>query len=152
MRRPIPAQSDGGRARLTDKAPDLRVVLGHLQAMPLPTEPETLKSYTRNLEELRDRGAYAKISNLVRPGPDGQVELNPAAHKPMLDFICGIFGEDRVVYASGWPTPIERIRSSLEIVRPYFMAKGRAAAEKFFWKNSVAAYKWPKRDPKQPAA
>jgi hypothetical protein len=30
------------------------------------------------------------------------------------------------------------------------MTKGRPAAEKYFWKNSIAAYKWVKRDPKQP--
>lgn len=136
--------------RLTDAVPDLRVVIGHLQALPLPTDSAVLKSYSNNLRELKRRGAFAKISNLVRPGPDGQVVLDPAAHKPMLDFIWDIFGEDRIVYASGWPTPIERIRSSLEITRSYFLAKGRAAAEKFFWKNSVPAYKWRKRDPGQP--
>ncbi|MGH9664215.1 MAG: amidohydrolase family protein, partial [Bryobacteraceae bacterium] len=32
--------------RLTDKVPDLRVVLGHLQALPLPTDPQVLKSYS----------------------------------------------------------------------------------------------------------
>ncbi|MEZ5392721.1 MAG: hypothetical protein R2724_07545 [Bryobacterales bacterium] len=110
--------------RLTDKARDLRFVLGHLQALPLPTEPQALADYRRNLIELRDRGAYAKISNLVRPAPDGSVNLNPAAYKPMLDFIWDIFGEDRIVYASGWPTPIERIRASLAITQPYFLVKG----------------------------
>jgi predicted TIM-barrel fold metal-dependent hydrolase len=136
--------------RLTDKVPDLRFVLGHLQALALPTAPDALKAYTRNLEELRKRGAYAKISNLVRPAADGSVNLEPATYKPMLDFIWDIFGEDRIVYASGWPTPIDRIRASLGIVQPYFRAKGREASEKFFWKNSIHAYKWIKRDSKQP--
>jgi len=36
------------------------------------------------------------------------------------------------------------------LVREYFMAKGRPAAEKYFWKNSIAAYKWVRRDPSQP--
>lgn len=135
---------------LTDRAPDLRVVIGHLQALPLPTEPAVLKTYEKNLRELAARGAYAKISNLVRPGKDGNVNLDPAAHKPMLDFIWDIFGEDRIVYASGWPTPVERIRATLDIVWPYFTAKGRPAAEKFFWRNSIPAYKWIKRDPSQP--
>ena len=34
----------------------------------------------------------------------------------------------------------------------YFTGKGQAAAEKFFWKNSVAAYRWVKRDASQPHA
>ena len=29
--------------------------------------------------------------------------------------------------------------------------KGRAVAEKYFWKNSVAAYHWVKREPNQPS-
>jgi hypothetical protein len=38
----------------------------------------------------------------------------------------------------------------LAIVRPYIMAKGPAIAEKVFWKNSIAAYRWVKRDAGQP--
>ncbi len=134
--------------RLMDKVPDLRVVLGHLQTLPLPTAPDVLKTYSENLRELRKRNVYAKIS-VLRPAK-GQSQLDPASFKPMLDFIWDIFGEDRIVYASGWPTPIAGIASTLKIVRPYFMEKGRSAAEKFFWKNSVPAYRWVKRDPKQP--
>lgn len=36
------------------------------------------------------------------------------------------------------------------IVQDYFAAKGRGAAEKYFWKNSVAAYKWVRRADGQP--
>jgi L-fuconolactonase len=135
--------------RLTDKVPELRVVLGHLQTLPLPTAPDVMKTYSENLRELRKRNVYAKISMLRRPA-SGQSQPGPAAFKPMLDFIWHIFGEDRIVYASGWPTPVAVIAGSLEIVRPYFLEKGRVAAEKFFWKNSIPAYKWVKRDPKQP--
>ena len=61
----------------------------------------------------------------------------------MLDFIWDIFGEDLIVYAG-------RNKTALEILQSYFMAKGRLAAEKFFWKNSVPAFRWVRRDPKQP--
>jgi hypothetical protein len=43
-----------------------------------------------------------------------------------------------------------RNKAALDILRSYFVAKGPAAAEKFLWKNSVPAFKWVKRDPKQP--
>jgi L-fucono-1,5-lactonase len=69
--------------------------------------------------------------------------LDPAAYKPVMDFIWDIFGEDLIVYAS-------RNKAVLEILQSYFMAKGRLTAEKFFWKNSVPAFKWVRRDPKQP--
>ena len=34
--------------------------------------------------------------------------------------------------------------------REYFTGKGQVAAEKYFWKNSVAAYGWAKREAGQP--
>jgi hypothetical protein len=40
----------------------------------------------------------------------------------------------------------------LSLVREYFAAKGPAAEEKFFWKNSIAAYNWIKRADNQPSA
>jgi predicted TIM-barrel fold metal-dependent hydrolase len=141
--------------RLTDKVPELRVVLGHLQALPLPAETGVLKTYSANLHELRGRKVYAKVSGLPRPG-EGQSQWDPASYKPMLDFIWNIFGEDFIVFAAGWsrmptqPSPIERMKRNLNVFREYLQAKGRPAAEKFFWQNSVRAFRWVKRDPKQP--
>jgi predicted TIM-barrel fold metal-dependent hydrolase len=142
--------------RLIDKVPELRVVLGHLQALPLPAAPDVLKSYSDNLKELRKRNVYAKISGLPRSAADGLPPTDPAVYTPMLDFIWDIFGEDFIVFAAGWsrapqqPPPIERMKTNLKILRSYFLAKGRPAAEKFLWKNSAQAFKWTPRDSKQP--
>jgi predicted TIM-barrel fold metal-dependent hydrolase len=127
--------------RLSDKVPDLRIVLGHLQALPLPTDPKILVSYSNNLKELRKRGAFAKVSGLPMANP--QASFDPAVYKPMLDFIWDIFGDDFVVYAG-------RNKEALEILKAYTMARGRAATEKYFWKNSIAAFKWVKRSADQP--
>lgn len=141
--------------RLTDKVPELRIVVGHLQALPLPADPAVMRSYSKNLKELRARKAYAKISGLPRSAA-GQPQTDPAVYKPMLDFIWDIFGEDYLVFAAGWsrtsvtPPPIERMKSNIAIMRSYFLEKGRPAAEKFFWKNSIPAFKWVRRDPMQP--
>jgi predicted TIM-barrel fold metal-dependent hydrolase len=141
--------------RLTDKVPELRVVLGHLQALPLPTVPDVLKAYSANLVELRRRKVYAKVSGLPRPA-GAQSQSDPVSYKPTLDFIWDIFGEDFIVFAAGWsrmpqqPTPVERMKSNLKIFHTYLQPKGRPAAEKFFWQNSVRAFKWVRRDPKQP--
>ena len=141
--------------RLTDKVPDLRVVLGHLQALPLPTDPGVLKTYSENPREFRRRKFYAKVSGLPRPA-DGQSQSDPASYKPMLDFIWDIFGEDSIVFAAGWsrvaqkPSPIERMKTNLNIFQTYLRAKGRPAEEKFFWQNSVRAFRWVRRDSKQP--
>lgn len=142
--------------RLTDRVPELRIVLGHLQTLPLPAAPDALRSYSNHLRELRKREAYAKVSGLPRPA-EGQTQWDPASYKPMLDFICDIFGEDFMVFAAGWsrtpsqPSPIERMKRNLRVFHEYFLAKGRPAAEKFFWKNSVSAFRWVHRDSQQPS-
>ena len=129
--------------RLTDKVPDLRIVLGHQQALKLPTEPAVLKSYENNLRELRQRKAFVKISGLPGARPNPQAPYDPAVYQPPLDFLWDIFGEDLVVYAG-------RNKAALEVFKSYTLAKGGSAAEKFFWKNSIAAFRWIKRDAKQP--
>jgi predicted TIM-barrel fold metal-dependent hydrolase len=142
--------------RLTDKVPELRVVVGHLQALPLPSDPQVMRSYYNDLRELRARKAYAKISGLPRSA-NGLQQTDPAVYKPMLDFIWQIFGADFIVFGAGWsrmpvtPSPIERMKTNIAIMQSYFMEKGRPAAEKFFWKNSIPAFRWVKRGAKQPA-
>lgn len=129
--------------RLKEKVPELRVVLGHLQALALPTEAAAFKRYAENLKELRKRGAYVKVSGLHRPRSSADAGFDPAVYKPVMDFIWDIFGEDLLVYSG-------RNKTALEILKAYFLAKGRPAAEKFFWKNSVPAFRWVRRDSKQP--
>jgi hypothetical protein len=45
---------------------------------------------------------------------------------------------------------VDQLPAIVKIVQDYFAAKGGPAAEKYFWKNSVAAYKWVRRDAAQP--
>ena len=56
------------------------------------------------------------------------------------------------MYASDWPNSDHHAtyEETFSIVRDYVTAKGPVAAEKFFWKNSVAAYRWRRREPDQP--
>ncbi|MBM3766129.1 MAG: amidohydrolase [Acidobacteria bacterium] len=127
--------------RLKDKVPGLRIVLGHLQALALPTRPDVLKGYEKSLRELKQRGAFVKMSGLYRPR--NASAFNPADYKPVMDFIWDIFGEDLLVYAG-------RNKAALEVLHDYFTAKSPTAPEKYFWKNSVKAFRWVHREPKQP--
>jgi hypothetical protein len=102
-----------------------------------------LKGYGDTLRELRKRRAYVKLSGLYRPRSAADAPFNAADYKPVMDFIWDIFGEDYLVYAG-------RNKAAIEIMRSYFLEKGRPAAEKFFWKNSITAFRWVHRDPKQP--
>jgi len=138
--------------RLTDKVPSLRVVIDHLPRLEKPTDPAALKAYEADLHELgKRREVYCKVSGVVRR-VNGGVPEDPAFYKSAIDELWEVFGEDRLLYGSDWPNsdlwaeyPVE-----FKVVKAYFDGKGNSAAEKYFWKNSIAAYKWVRRDSSQP--
>jgi len=131
--------------RLSDRVPRLRVVMDHL--------PE-LDPSTANLRELAQHPLiYAKISGVLRR-VDGRVPLDVAFYRSRLDTITELFGADRVIYGSDWPNSDQwgSYPQVLKLVQEYFHAKGALAAEKYFWRNSIAAYRWIHRDSRQPSA
>jgi L-fuconolactonase len=138
--------------RVTDKVPDLRVIVDHLPQLNPPEAGAARDAYYGNLRELGKRPrVYVKISEVLRR-VDGRVPEDLDFYRPRMDELFGIFGENRVLYGSDWPNsdnwaPVE---VGMKVVREYFMSKGQAVAEKYFWRNSVAAYRWVKRDPGQP--
>jgi L-fuconolactonase len=110
------------------------------------------KDLEANLLELgKCPQVYVKVSEVLRRD-NGRLVQDLDFYKLTLDRLWDIFGEDRLIYGSDWPNSdhIEEFPQELTLVRQYFLGKGRSASEKFFWKNSVAAYRWIKRDPKQP--
>nr|WP_295927452.1 amidohydrolase family protein [uncultured Dyadobacter sp.] len=138
--------------KLTDMVPDLRVVIDHLPQMAIPEDEAARKIGEASLREIGQRPqVYVKISEVLRR-VDGQIPTSLDFYRARLDEIYGLFGADRVLYGSDWPNsdhwlPFEK---GLQLVREYFLGKGPDAAEKYFWKNSVAAYRWQKRDSTQP--
>jgi predicted TIM-barrel fold metal-dependent hydrolase len=136
--------------RLTDRVPDLRVVIDHLPSLdPTPAEQT---EYDAALRELQRRPkVYVKLSAVIHR-VNGQVATDLAPYRERLDRLMGVFGEDRVVFGSDWPNsdgvaPIDRV---VNVVKEYFQARPRPVAEKYFWKNSASAYKWIRRAPAQP--
>ncbi|MEO8075584.1 MAG: amidohydrolase family protein [Acidobacteriota bacterium] len=135
---------------ITDKIPDLRVVIDHLPSLD-PT-PANQAAYDAALAELRTRArVYVKLSAVIHR-VNGQVVTDLAPYRDRLDHLIDVFGEDRILFGSDWPNsdgvaPIDRV---VGVVRDYFSAKPRALAEKYFWRNSVAAYKWTPRERGQP--
>ena len=140
--------------RLTDLVPNLRVVIDHLPQFDPPSDATARRAYEANLRELGKRKqVYLKVSEVLRR-VDGRVPSDVNFYRPRLDELWDIFGEDRLLYGSDWPNsdlwaPYPQV---LKIVRDYVSAKGPAAAEKIFWKNSMAAYRWVKREAGQPQA
>jgi predicted TIM-barrel fold metal-dependent hydrolase len=65
-------------------------------------------------------------------------------YRPALDELWEVFGVDRLIYGSNWPVS-ERIApydKVFKVVFDYFTGKGQPAAEKYFWQNAKAAYRW----------
>lgn len=138
--------------RLTDQVPNLRVVIDHLPSLVPPGEAEARTRHNVTMRELGQRPqVYAKISGVLRRAGD-RVPHDPSFYRPRLDELWEVFGPDRVLYGSDWPNsdPLGTYSQVLNVVREYAASKGREAAGKFFWKNSVAAYRWVRREANQP--
>ncbi|WP_460995665.1 amidohydrolase family protein [Spirosoma harenae] len=138
--------------RITDQVPSLRVVIDHLPQMTIPEDSSVRKTYEANLQELGKRPqVYVKISEVLRR-VDGKIPQSLSFYHERLDNLFNIFGEDRLLYGSDWPNSDQWLPfdAGLNLVKEYFAAKGRTVAEKYFWKNSIAAYHWQKRDSSQP--
>lgn len=150
--------------KVNDRVPELRIVLDHLPAFdPSPSNRAEFESVMREISPRKN--IWAKLSEIVHPvrtedarsseGPSGKplIVHGLAAHRERLDLLMGYMGEDRVLFGSDWPNSVgvSPVADTVSLVREYFSTRGKAAAEKFFWKNSIAAYKWIKRAADQPS-
>jgi len=147
--------------RITDQIPALRIVINHLPGAPIPDEPAARAAYQRGLRELGKRPqVYVKVSEIFqrvdekgrRVKSGGRIPRELSFYRPRLDEIWETFGPDRLLFASDWTNsePMGTFGETLGLVHEYFTQKGAQAVEKFFWKNSLAAYRWVKRQANQP--
>lgn len=137
--------------KISDKVPTLRIVLDHLPNFD-PTDAERA-AYDAALKEFARRPQiYVKLSAILRR-VNGQVPTDVGFYRAKLDRLVETFGEDRILFGSDWPNsdgvaPVDQV---FRIAKEYFATKPRSVAEKYFWKNSVVAYKWIKREASQPS-
>ena len=139
--------------RASDKVPDLRIVIDHMAGF--DPAPEEQASYHAALKELGSRNnIFIKVSQIDHAVGErgGKLVLGLEAHRARLDTLVGAFGEDRIMFSLGWPGSGDPavMKDQLALTRKYFGARGRAVAEKFFWRNSAACFKWIRRLPSQP--
>jgi predicted TIM-barrel fold metal-dependent hydrolase len=139
--------------RISDQVPDLRIVIDHLDALYPPADAKERGRYEAQLRNLHGRpNVYAKLSAALRMQGGRKVSYEIRDHKNRLDLLYDTFGPDRVMYGSDWPNsdPSNPYATFLKMMQEYFSAKGRENAEKYFWRNSVRAYRWVRRDNSQP--
>jgi len=147
---PDPALIDAV-VRLSDRIPTLKVVIDHLPELTPPEEPAAHRACDANLHLLGQRPqVFAKVSGIVRE-VGGRVPLDLNFYRDRLDHIWETFGPDRLLYGSDWPNSDQWAGYSdvFRLANEFISAKGATAIEKFYWKNSIAAYSWVKRDSSQ---
>jgi L-fuconolactonase len=137
---------------IANRVPDLRVIVDHLAHLEPPAQAPTAGEYKAAMRELgRHPKVYVKVSQVIRR-VDGRVRTDLPFYRERLDEIWETFGPDRLLYGSDWPNSDQwaPLPAGFALVREFFSRKGREASEKYFWKNSVAAYGWVKRAGNQP--
>jgi predicted TIM-barrel fold metal-dependent hydrolase len=141
----VPFKTLADVERAAREVPDLRIVINHVALARIDGKIVS-EDWSRQMRALaRLPKITMKVSGLVestgrRDGAPRDVEF----YKPWLDVLWDTFGEDRLVYGSNWP--VCELFASLEtvqgLVTDYFSARGGAALEKVFSRNSRAIYKW----------
>jgi predicted TIM-barrel fold metal-dependent hydrolase len=140
--------------RLTDKVPSLRLIVPHLPGARMPEGGEALAQYEAKLRELAHRPhVFMKLTEVIKR-VDGTTSTDLNRYRGRLDLLWDTFGEDRVLFGSDWPNNehVGTVSDVMSVALPYITSKGPAAAEKVYWRNSLAAYRWTRRDSSQPKA
>jgi L-fuconolactonase len=136
---------------ISDGVPNLRIVLDHLPNADLPAEPQARASYETTLRTLMQRpNIFVKGSEILRR-VNGQVSLDLSRYKDALDQLWSTFGEDRMLFGSDWPNSDSLVNydDTFSIAQRYIATRSPEAQQKYFWKNSIAAYRWKPRTAEQ---
>lgn len=128
---------DAGMLRETRKVaeqfPALRIVIDHL-----PFDDLSSITSFAGLPSV-----FAKVSYVLRR-KGGKLIVDPGHYRARLDELWKVFGSDRVIYGSNWP--VSDLTASYadvyRVVADYVNKYDPNGADKFFWKNSQAAYGW----------
>ena len=136
---------------VADRVPDLRIVIDHLPNAKIPAEASARSAYEANLRELSHRpNVFVKGSAIVRR-VNGEVQFDVGYYKAALDQMWELFGEDRIFFGSDWPNSDSTANydDTFRVAKSYIATRSLAAQQKYFWKNSLAVYKWRPRTPGQ---
>ncbi|MBT3604889.1 MAG: amidohydrolase family protein [Candidatus Latescibacteria bacterium] len=134
-------------AALAARIPELHIVINHIAHVPVNGQAPDPDWVDGMRAVAQHPNVYMKGSAFVEMAQDTPAPNEVSYYVPTLDMLWDIFGENRIVYGSNWPV-CERAApysTVINIVSEYFKSKGEEAAEKYFWKNAKAAYKWIER-------
>ena len=137
--------------KASDRVPDLRIVIDHLPHADAPSDLTARNNYEANLQELAGRhNVFVKGSEIVRR-LNGQVIVDAGYYKASLDQLWELFGEDRILFGSDWPNSdsLATYEQTFGVAQLYIATRSPDAQRKYFWQNSITAYRWRPRTPVQ---
>ncbi len=135
--------------RVSDAVPGLRIVIDHLPHY--DPAPQEQARFTAMLREIGQRPhIYTKLSEIIHP-IEGRTATDLAPYRDRLRQLAAAFGPDRVMFGSDWPNILQdaTLDQVFAVARAFYADRPRAEQEGYFWRNSVAAYKWRPRTPEQ---
>ena len=138
---------------LADAIPSARIIMDHLPSFD-PT-PENQAAYEAVVKEMAARpNIFVKLSEVYHPRIDSkQVVDDYARLRDRLEYLFGMFGEDRVIFGTDYPNSygVATISEEVGLMKKFFATRTRAQAEKYFWRNAARVYKYVKRTNDQPS-
>jgi L-fuconolactonase len=129
---------------ISSRVPDLRIVIDHLPRADPPADPQGHATYESTLRELAERPhIFVKGSGILRQF-DGKVSFDLSRYKDSLDTIWNLFGEDRMIFGSDWPNSdtLAGYDDTFSIAQRYIATRSPNAQQKYFFENSISAYRW----------
>ena len=137
---------------LADAIPGLRIIMDHLPSF--DPAPDGQAAYEAVVKEMAARpNIFVKLTAVYHPRLDTrQVVGDYMPLRDRLEYLYGIFGEDRVIFGTDYPNSygVATISEEVGLVKKFFSTKTRAQAEKYFWRNAARVYKYVKRSSNQP--
>jgi predicted TIM-barrel fold metal-dependent hydrolase len=139
--------------RMAKQVSGLRIVIDHLAGLAVDGKPPPA-DWVQQMKALVKRPqVYCKLSGLVEGTgrSDGSAPSVVEFYRPVLDAMRGMFGPERLIYASNWPVserfaPLATVQG---IVVDYFRSHGRRTEEQVFSRSAKAAYQWVRREKSQ---
>ena len=133
--------------RVTERVPDLRVVIDHLPHATVPSEDAARREYESNLQRLAEsQHVFVKLSEIpVRTA--GRLVTDPKYYEAALDGLWNIFGDNSVISAAIGPTAImwplmqklSQLRASTWQKTP--LHSGKVLLEEFHYRVPMAQEK-----------
>ena len=137
---------------LADAIPNLRIIMDHLPSF--DPAPDGQAAYEAVVKEMAARpNIFVKLTEVYHPRLDNkQVVADYTPLRDRLEYLYGMFGEDRVMFGTDYPNSygVATIAEQVGLMKRFFSTKTRAQAEKYFWRNAARIYKYVKRAADQP--